>query len=145
MDYIIHTVAECVCRFVGIGTPHPLPRKRVCVPPCIQRGEEQQTLPCGWGSGGGPITTIGKKACTLTDEPECMYVHRFWLLEWINFKMAIAYRLAPKWVTNYLKVKRYRVGFSRMVNKKCTCTVYAINKVLFISSCAKVYFVFSSQ
>jgi len=38
------------CPFIWIGSLHPLPRKRVCLPPRTQRGGA--TLACGWGVGG---------------------------------------------------------------------------------------------
>jgi hypothetical protein len=41
-----------VCSFVGIGTPHPLSRKRVCTPPPPQpkEGEHTRLRVRGWGS-----------------------------------------------------------------------------------------------
>jgi hypothetical protein len=48
-----------------LGPPHPLLRKRVCLPPWTQRGggagEEQQSL-AGVRGWGDPVWAIGKKA-----------------------------------------------------------------------------------
>jgi hypothetical protein len=35
---------QSVCPFVGIGPTHPLPRKRVCLPPRTKGGKEQHSL-----------------------------------------------------------------------------------------------------
>ncbi len=40
---------QSVCSIVWIGSPHPLPRKRVWLPPRTQRGEEQH-----FQTGEGP-------------------------------------------------------------------------------------------
>ncbi len=50
---IVYIEYQSVCPFVGIGSHHPLPRKRLCLPPWTQRGE-RATLACGWGGVGGP-------------------------------------------------------------------------------------------
>ncbi len=41
---IVYIDYQSVCPFVGTGSPNPLPRKRVYLPPWTQRGEEQHTL-----------------------------------------------------------------------------------------------------
>jgi hypothetical protein len=51
---------ESVCPFVGIGSPHTLPVKRVFLLPWTQRGEEQHFLV--GERVGDPIRTTGKKA-----------------------------------------------------------------------------------
>ncbi len=51
--YIEH---QSFCPVVWIGSPHPLPRKRVCLPPDRKMGGD--TLAMGWGD---PIQTTGQK------------------------------------------------------------------------------------
>jgi hypothetical protein len=46
---LIYTEYHSVCLLVGIGTPQPLSRKRVCPPPPEPKGGGG-TLACGWGS-----------------------------------------------------------------------------------------------
>jgi hypothetical protein len=41
---VVYLEYQSVCPFVGIGSPHPLPHKLVCLPPRTQRGEEQHSL-----------------------------------------------------------------------------------------------------
>jgi hypothetical protein len=55
--------AECqaFCPFVGIGSPHPLNRKRVLLPPFGFKGGD--TLACGGGGWGDPIQTRGHIHC----------------------------------------------------------------------------------
>ncbi len=40
---ILYTAYQSVCPFVGIGSPHPLPRKQVCPSPWTQRREGSNT------------------------------------------------------------------------------------------------------
>ncbi len=55
---IVYIEYQSVCPFVGIGSHHSHPRKRVYLPSWTQRGT---TLACGWG-WGDPIRTTGQKA-----------------------------------------------------------------------------------
>ncbi len=61
---IVYIEYQSVCPFVGIGYPHPLTRKRVCLPPWTQRGEKQHSLACGVG-GGTQFWRLYRKPCTL--------------------------------------------------------------------------------
>ncbi len=48
-----------VCPFVGVGSTHPLPPKRVRLPPWTQRGSNTPLRVRGYGD---PIRTTGQKA-----------------------------------------------------------------------------------
>ncbi len=59
---IVYIEYQSGCPFVGIGSPHPLPRTRVCIPPWNHRGEEQHSL-AGERLGGTQFGQLhGKKA-----------------------------------------------------------------------------------
>jgi hypothetical protein len=45
-----------------LGLPHPLSRKRVCLPPPGTKEGVGYTLACMLGGGGVPIRTTGEKA-----------------------------------------------------------------------------------
>jgi hypothetical protein len=47
---IVYTEHQSLCPFVGIRSPHSLPRKRVC-PPWTQMREEQHSLAGEWVGG----------------------------------------------------------------------------------------------
>ncbi len=51
MGIIVYIEYQSVCPFVGIGSSHPLPCKRLCLHPWTQGGEEQHSL-AGEGVGG---------------------------------------------------------------------------------------------
>ncbi len=55
---IVHIEYNSVCPYVGIGSPHSFPRKRVCLSPLDPKGI-LALLVRGWGV---PIWTTGKKA-----------------------------------------------------------------------------------
>ncbi len=62
----------CIHRVPELGSPHPLPRKRVCLPPWTQRGEEQHSL-----AGEGPNSDDWKESLALwilCIEPEVLAV-----------------------------------------------------------------------
>ncbi len=52
---------QSVCSFVRIGSPRPLSRKRVCLPPPLGTKREQHSF-AGEGAEGEPIWTTGEKA-----------------------------------------------------------------------------------
>jgi hypothetical protein len=58
---IVHIEYQSVRPFVGIGSSHPLPRKRVrvCLSPGPKGGEQHTLAGEGWGD---PIRTTGQKA-----------------------------------------------------------------------------------
>ncbi len=69
---IVYTENQSFCPFLGIGSPHPLTRKRVCLPPWTQRGEEQHSL-----VGEGPNADDWKESLVLwilCIEPEVLAV-----------------------------------------------------------------------
>ncbi len=60
---IVYLEYQSVCLFVGIGSPHPFPRKRVCLPPrTYGGGDNTRWRVREWGD---PMRTTGQKADTL--------------------------------------------------------------------------------
>jgi hypothetical protein len=63
---IVYIVYQSFCPCVGIGSPHPFPRKRVCpsrsLPHLVprERGPQSHSLG-GGGRGGDPIPTKGQR------------------------------------------------------------------------------------
>jgi hypothetical protein len=69
-----------VCPFFEIGFPHPLSRKRVCLPPWTKRGEQHSLA----GEGvEDPITTTEQKAwhSVYSVPPYILTIHMLLILE----------------------------------------------------------------
>ncbi len=60
----MYTCIEChsVCSFVGVGSPHPLPHKRVWLLPRTQVGENTRLR---MGGGGGSKSDEGTETLVL--------------------------------------------------------------------------------
>ncbi len=54
-----------VCPIVGIGHPHPRPRKRVCLPPWTQRGEQHSLAVEEVGGPNADDWTEGLALCVI--------------------------------------------------------------------------------
>jgi hypothetical protein len=56
---IVYIEYQSSCPFVGVGSPHPLPRKRVCLIPWTQREGEQHSFGGEGRLDGGIYMTKG--------------------------------------------------------------------------------------
>jgi hypothetical protein len=71
LSYSAPKFGVCACPFVGIGSPHPLPRKRVCLPHWTHPGREEQHSLAG-GGWGTQLGRLERKHSTLYTL--CLYV-----------------------------------------------------------------------
>ncbi len=63
-EIIVYLEYQSVCLIVGIGSPHPLSRKRVCIP-LGPKGGGGGTLSCGWGGADSDDWIEGLALCIL--------------------------------------------------------------------------------